>query len=236
MLLSKFGNDDPKPKTGLSPALEDLVDRGIMDERDIDYLNHLEVPIPTETEAEVALEGMIRAKVLEGVDNLHSMGNETKGWFLGIESKRKYVEEICTSLVDWLKDKQIDNKDLNLDMGTFKTWMKTSESFRWRYYFLLNNQTWSKIETDLKAGKISNLEVIYDVSFTDRKDTAQLLDSIDNIKDLIKIVELYKTRSNKFFELIIKRKVKIKGAPFQVILLGSTDLRHTVKKIVNLAL
>ena len=61
------------------------------------------------------------------------------------------------------------------------------------------------------------------------------LDSIDNIPELIKVVELYIKRSNTFFDLITKRKIKIKSAPFQVILLGATDLRRTVKKIVNLA-
>ena len=56
-----------------------------------------------------------------------------------------------------------------------------------------------------------------------------------DIAGLIKIVNLYRTRSDKFFELILKRQIKIKMAPFQVILLGANDLRRTVKKIVNLA-
>ena len=68
-----------------------------------------------------------------------------------------------------------------------------------------------------------------------KRDAARRLDSIADIKDLIKIVELYIHRSNIFFDLITKRKIRIKSAPFQIILLGATDLRRAVKKIVNLA-
>jgi hypothetical protein len=212
-------------------ALEELMERGVMDDRDVDYLNHLEV----ETPDEVAMEGVVKAVLGEAVGDLHNAGAEMKGWFLGIESKRKYIEEICQNLIDWLKDKKVNYRDLDLDMGTFKTWMKTSETYRWRYYFLLDDATWREIEADLKNDRITHLEGLYDVSFKDRQGVARYLDSISNIDGLIKTVEKYKERSNKFFELIIKRQVKIKMAPFQVILLGATDLRITVKKIVNLA-
>jgi hypothetical protein len=121
-------------------------------------------------------------------------------------------------------------------MGSFKTWMKTSESFFWRFYFLLNDEVWRNIENDLKKGEISQLERIYDLDFKDRVKVTRYLDSIDNIPDLIKVVETYIKRSNRFFELIMQRKVKVKMAPFQVILLGAADLRRTVKKIVNLAI
>jgi hypothetical protein len=108
-------------------------------------------------------------------------------------------------------------------MGSFKTWMKTSESFFWRFYFLLNDEVWRNIENDLKKGEISQLERIYDLDFKDRVKVTRYLDSIDNIPDLIKVVETYIKRSNRFFELIMQRKVKVKMAPFQVILLGTAD-------------
>ncbi len=95
---------------------------------------------------------------------------------------------------------------------------------------------WRQIESDLKSGNISELETLYSVDFRERKLIANYLDSITDIKDLIKVVELYTKRSNVFFELIAKRKVKIKMFPFQVILPGATDLRRTCKKIVNLAI
>lgn len=104
------------------------------------------------------------------------------------------------------------------------------------YYFLLENSTWSRIESDLKADRISGLETIYDINFRDRVEIARYLDSIRDIKGLIKVVETYRDRSNKFFALISKRKTSIKSFPFQVILLGAADLRRTVKKIVNLAI
>lgn len=226
----KIGEFMPKveaPKT----AMEAFIQRGVFNDRDVDYLSHLQIPLVDE----VAMEGVVGAVVKDAVNIYHDAYSEMKGWFLGIESKRKYIEEICDSLIDWLKDKDLDNKDLDLDMGTIKTWMKTSETFHWRFYFLLNDSTWHKIESDLKKGEISGLEVLYDLEFKDRVEVTRYLDSQTDIKSLIKIVERYRERSNKFFELILKRKVKVKGAPFQVILLGATDLRLTMKKIVNLA-
>lgn len=219
---------DSKPKT----ALEDLMDRGIMDERDVDYLENLKV----DEVDEVAMEGVIRAQVHDGISNYSDAYREMKGWFLGIESKRKYIEEICIDIVDWLKDKKADNGNLELDMGSFYTWMKTSETFHWRFYFLLHDGMWRKIETDLKSGKISALETLYDIDMKSRKEVTDNLDSVRTIDELIKTVELYIKRSNTFFELITKRQIKIKMAPFQVILLGAADLRRTVKKIVNLAI
>jgi hypothetical protein len=215
-------------------ALEEMMQRGVMDERDVDYLDHLKVPEVVIDD--VAMEGFIRAVAHDAVTAYTDAYREIKGWFLGMESKRKYIEEICVDLIDWLKDKDVDEPGMNLDMNGFYTWMKTSEAFFWRYYFLLNDATWKQIESDLKADRISGLEQLYSVDFKDRQDIARYLDSIRTIKDLTKVVETYRTRSNKFFELISKRKTKIKSFPFQVILLGAADLRRTVKKIVNLAI
>jgi uncharacterized protein YdiU (UPF0061 family) len=215
-----------------SAAIEDMLDRKILDERDIDFLNHLKLPAPDD----VALEGIIRAVVHDAGSVYTDSYREIKGWFLGMESKRKYINEICDDLIDWLKDKNVDYPHLDLDLNSFYTWMKTSETFFWRYFFLLNDRTWSKIEKDLKTDRITELETLYDIDFSSRKEVANYLDSIRTIKDLIKVVEDYKKRTNIFFDLISKRKVKVKMAPFQVILLGSTDLRRTCKKIVNLAI
>ena len=214
-------------------SLEELERRGIMDDRDQDYLEHLEVP---ETQVnEVAIEGIIGAVIHDAGSVYTDAYREIKGWFLGMESKRQYIERICQDVIIWLKDKDLEYRNLNLDMGTFKTWMKTSETYYWRYFFLLDDSTWRRIESDLKAGRITDLESIYSIDFKSRKEVTRYLDSIDNIPELIKVVELYIKRSNTFFDLITKRKIKIKSAPFQVILLGATDLRRTVKKIVNLA-
>lgn len=218
----------------LSPqalAIEEFKRVGLMDDRDVDFLQHLWIPATEE----VALEGIIGASVKDAFGQYGSAYSEAKGWFLGVESKRKYVEEICDDLIDWLKDKEADYKDLDLDMGSFKTWMKTSETFFWRYYFLLNDNMWKEAKDALKHGEITNIEVLTDFNWKDRSQVARMLDSIPDIKGLIKVVEKYKDRSNEYFTSILKRKIKVKNAPFQVILLGATDLRLTVKKIVNLA-
>lgn len=223
-----------KKQTPLSLVLEDFENRGIMDERDIDYLENIDVPVAEVDD--VALEGIIRAVAHDSGSVVTDMYREAKGWFLGIEAKRKYIEEVCINIVDWLKDKDIEYPNLDLDMGDFKTWMKTSESFIWRYYFLLEDETWRRIESDLKKGEVTELESIYSIDLSARRNIARRLDELSSVKELIKVVETYIQRSNKFFELITQRKIKIKSYPFQVILLGANDLRRTVKKIVNLAI
>jgi hypothetical protein len=215
-------------------ALEEMMERGVFNERDVDYFDHLQVPEAAIDD--VAMEGIIRAVASNAASLVTNDYRQIKGYFLGMESKRKYIEEICTDLIDWLKEKDLDKKDLDLDMGPFKTWMKTSESFHWRFYFLLEDSVWKNIESDLKADKTTELEKLYSVDFKNREQVTRYLDSIKDIKNLIKVVETYRDRSNKFFELITKRKITIKKFPFQVILAGVIDLRLTVKKIVNLAI
>lgn len=225
-------------------ALEQLMAAGIMDERDRDFLYHLYIPATEEVALEqyygqpleVALEGVIGATIKDQFGQLISPYSEIKGWFLGVESKRKYVEDVCNDLIDWLKDKQADYRDLDLDMGSFKTWMKTSETFFWRYYFLLEDNVYREAMNDIKKGDVTSIETIVDINWKDRTRVARMLDSVRDIRGLIMIVETYRDRSNSYFQAILKRKVKVKMAPFQVILLGATDLRLTVKKIVNLAI
>lgn len=204
----------------------------LMDERDIDFLDHLEVPMADD----IAVEGLIGAVLKEVPDLIHNSVTETKGWFKGIETKRAYISDTADAVIVWLKDKDADNRNLDLDMGTFKTWLKTSAAFMWRFYFLLDDGTWSKIKSNLKAGEITSLESMFNADLTKRQEVTNKLDSINDIKGLIKVIETYKQRSNEFFELILKRQIKVKSFPFQVILLGLVDLRMTVKRIVNLAL
>lgn len=215
-------------------ALEEMMDRGVLNEVEVDYLDHLKVPAIEISD--IAVEGILRAVGHDVATGYTDAYRQMKGWFLGMESKRKYIEEICDDLIEWCDDKNMDEKGLDLDMGNIGTWMKTSETFYWRFYFLLNNETWKRIESDLKADRITGVEQLYDISFKDRQDVTRYLDSIKDIKGLIDVVKTYKNRSNTFFSLVAKRKIRIKSFPFQVILLGATDLRRTVKKIVNLAI
>lgn len=160
---------------------------------------------------------------------------EVKGWFLGIESKRRYIEQSCLDTIEWLREEDRDNPHLDLDMGTFKTWCKTSATFHWRYYFLLHDQLFNELVAAAKNNEITNIEVVTDFDMKNRMKVTRMLDSIRTIKDLIVVVEKYRSRCNLVFELLLKRKRKIQNFPLQVMLLGYADLNRTVKKIVNLA-
>lgn len=63
-----------------------------------------------------------------------------------------------------------------------------------------------------------------------------MIDSIQDIAGLIKLVELYRKRTLAIFDGMLKRKRKIQSFPFQILLLGYADLNRTVKKIVLLAI
>ena len=69
-----------------------------------------------------------------------------------------------------------------------------------------------------------------------RRSATRMLDNIRYIKDLIVIVEKYRSRVNLIFDLLEKRDRKVKGFPFQLMLRGMLDLQLTVKNIVNLAI
>ena len=207
-------------------ALEDFNDEDLKEEG---------IFVPEITEDDIAQEGIIKALVGDAVRGIPEAYREMKGWFLGIQSKRNYINEQCQDTIEWLRDEDKSNPKLDLDMGTFKTWMKTSETFYWRYYFLLHDGIYNDIMKSIKNNEISNLEINMDFNMKDRMKVAQMLDSIRSIKDLIVVVEKYRARSNAVFEAMLKRERRIQSFPFQVILLGYNDLNRTVKKIVNLA-
>jgi len=180
-------------------------------------------------------EGFIRAQVGAALQSYSSAGTEIAGWFKGITEKNRAIQEKCDDLVEWLRDEDKANPDLKLTMGSFYTWMKTSETYMWRYYFLLNDSMYNKILKDISADGRTSLEDMFDLDLQKRKDTAKMLDNVLTIKGLIEVVQKYKTRADNFAKAILKRKTSINGAPFQVVLLGFTDLDMTVKKIVRLA-
>lgn len=187
----------------------------------------------------IAMEGMIKAWAGEIVDDIVHIGTEIKGWAEGVTSKQKHINDFLTDVIDWLKEKNKDHKGrLELDMGTFKTWLKTSETFRWRYYFLLNDKIYNDSVKELKKNGIISLEEIFvfeGESMAERKTASRYLDSIRTVNDMIVVVEKYRARCNVLFELLLERKSTVKGFPFQVMLLGAADLRSTVRKIVRLA-
>ena len=184
---------------------------------------------------EISEEGFIKAVAGDIVRVYTDAYKEVKGWFLGIESKRRYIDESCRDTIEWLKDEDRDNPRLSLDMGSFATWMKSSETFLWRYYFVLNDQIFKEIVEAAKKENITAIETLADFDLKERMKVTRLLDSAKTIMDLVVIVEKYRSRCDLIFSLLLKRKRKIQNFPFQVMLLGYADLNRTVKKIVNLA-
>lgn len=198
---------------------------------------------------EVASEGIATAVVADVGHYVHNLASTSKGWFEGINKKRNHINEIADATIEQLKEEDKDNPKLNLDTGSFKTWMKTSETYLYRYFYLLADPVYNEIVSSLKKGDISELEDVFghfvsqnnavntinSHDMKDRKSATRMLDSIKTIKDMIVLVNKYKARVNIVFDLIEKRDRTIKGFPFQLMLSGMNDLRQTVKKIVNLA-
>lgn len=207
-------------------SLEEFTDEDVLAEQ---------IYVPAIAEDDIAQEGIITALVGDAFRGIPEAYREMKGWFLGIQSKRNYINEQCQDTIEWLRDEDKSNPKMDLDMGSFKTWMKTSETFYWRYYFLLHDGIYNDIMKNIKNDDISELEVSMDFNMKDRMKVAQMLDSARSIKDLIVVVEKYRSRANNIFEAMMKRKRRIQSFPFQVMLLGYNDLNRTVKKIVNLA-
>lgn len=193
------------------------------------------IVVPELTEKDISQEGLVTAIAGDILRDYTDAYKEIKGWFLGIESKRKYIDESCKDTIEWLKEEDRNNPKLNLDMGKFFTWMKTSETFYWRYYFILHDQVYNDIMKSIKNNKITEIEVLVDFNMKERMKVTRMLDSANEIKDLIVIVEKYRARCNNISEGLLKRKRKIQSFPFQIMLLGYADLNRTVKKIVNLA-
>jgi hypothetical protein len=216
----------------VTPPLAAFVEAAFNSETPITVKQLLEM-VEEEIQAKLLYEGILKAQAGQVVDNVKGIGTELAGWFQSVDEKTETTLKKCDELIDWLKEEDKDSPNLSLVMGGFMTWMKTSEWNRWRYYFFLNDSVFSGIMKDIKAGNTSELEGMTDLSLDKRKKAAKALDNAKTVKDLIKIVETYKSRAKQFFTAI--RGEKTRGAPFQVVLLGYVDLESSVKKIVRLA-
>jgi len=178
-------------------------------------------------------EGVITAQLMGLGTTLSNTAGEMRGWLmLDAKDKQSFITKRCNDLIQWLKEEDSDNPKLNLKAGSFITWMKTSEFFKWRYYFLLDDKTFKGIMNDIKNNRTSKLERLTNIELSNRIYAAELIDNARTIKDLIKLVELYRDRSNMFFKVTSNRNLS--GAPFQVILVGFNDLDSTIKQTVRL--
>lgn len=203
----------------------------------------------TFSNTDMSTEGIATAVVADVGHSIHNNLSTLKGWFEGVKKKREHINEVADATIEWLIEEDRDNRNLKLDMGFFKTWMKSSEIFLYRYYYLLADPVYNEMVDNLKKGHISELEdfishivnntnaakTLNSADMKDRKSATRLLDSMRTIKDLIVLVSKYKARANIVFDLLEKRDRSINGFPLQLMLSGVNDLRATVKKIVNLA-
>ena len=203
----------------------------------------------TFSNTDVSAEGIATAVVADVGHSIHNNLSTLKGWFEGVKKKREHVNEVADATIEWLTEEDRDNRNLKLDMGFFKTWMKSSEIFLYRYYYLLADPVYNEMVDNLKKGYISELEdfishivnntnaakTLNSADMKDRKSATRLLDSMRTIKDLIVLVSKYKARANIIFDLLEKRDRSINGFPLQLMLSGMNDLRQTCKKAVNLA-
>lgn len=197
----------------------------------------------------ISTEGFVTAMVADVGHQIHNNVSTVIGYVEGLHAKQQSINEIAESTIEWLKDEARSNKNLDLDMGTFKTWLKTSEVRLYRYYYLLSDPLYNEIVANLKKGEISELERLFEhmvdkvssattlqsSDMKDRKSATRMLDGVRTINDLIVLVEKYRARCNQVFDLLKKQDRSIKGFPFQLMRRGINDLRQTVKKIVNLA-
>lgn len=211
--------------------------------------NHVKDREETFQYIDIATEGIVTGMVADIGHSVHNSVSTGIGWFQGVKKKRESINEIADATIEWLKEEDKDNPKLELDMGSFKTWLKTSELKYYRYYYLLSDPVYNEIVSNLKNDEVSELEDFFGHFLNDtnaantmnskdmqaRRTATRMLDSIRTIKDLILVVDKYKARANMIFELMEKRDRSIKGFPFQLMKSGANDLRQTVKKIVNLA-
>lgn len=203
----------------------------LFSEQEIDYFDNLEVP---DVDI-IATEGIMSALVHTAPAMAHSMLTDVGGWLRDMESRRRYINSVCEKIIEWLehKDKQYDN--LKLEMGFFKTWFKTSPTFFWRYFLLLNNYAWADIKKDIKDKNPDVLLNNLTANMPDRKAAAQHFEKAANIKDLIKEVRCYIKRNDEVHELIMRHRPLRSKTISQIVLSGAIDMRITVKKIVKLA-
>ena len=208
------------------PAVE------LMSDVEIKYLNNLDL----EPVDEVALEGVIRHLGGGVIDAFSGMSTEIKGWFQGIESKRLHTLAECDELLAYIKDAEVEYRDLDFDTGTIKQLLfKSGNMYAWRFKFLLDDQAYNKIMKDIKDNKASDLEDLVELDMLNNIKMSKDVQRVTSLADFRKIVETYKERTDKFYKAILARKTTIKGAPFQVILLGIVDLKTLIKGAIRLA-
>lgn len=202
---------------------------------------------------DIAMEGILRQTAASFIQSYADLGREAKGWFKGIVAKQRYIDDRCKATIEWLKDMDREHPRLDLDMNFFYNWLKTgpdrlsktmniidlaplANRISWRFFYLLNDKTFEQVKKDLKAGRSTPLSEVLQVGSDEINVVLKELSSVNRIKDLIVIVEKYRSRCDYVFKEIMKNENKLRGFPLQVMLLGWIDLNRVVTRIVRLAI
>ena len=196
---------------------------------------NIDVDLLIEMGNENLREGVGRALLGQIGSDFKSVGREVSDWTKSAREKQRALGERTSELIEWLRDQDRATPGMHLSQGAFKTWLKTSEFSRWRYFFVLHDATYGRIVASIKKGEPSQLEQFTNLSLSDRQDVTSVLDGIKTIRELERVVSTYAERGDRLFSSMLAQSRPPGGAPFQILLLGFTDLEATVKKIVNLA-
>lgn len=195
-------------------------------------MSNLQETIEYLVNAENLNEGYLAAMgsdIKHGFKNLATVTDLTKD----TQESLRLTKERAAELIEYIKEFDKDYPKTNLAMGEFKTWFKANSQTEWRYYFLLDNSTFSKIKANVAKNENSKLDSWFDINKIGRSNAANILDSAKSAKDLITIVNIYNDRAQMLGKQLLKNNAPNGAA--RTFLYGMTDLQGTVKRICNLS-
>lgn len=180
-------------------------------------------------------EGVASALVAGIGTDLVGAGSQFKGMVESKSEKIKHINTLLDELVEWLSEVKKENKDLKLT-GSWVDKIKSSHYFdaHWRFFFILDTETYNKTAADIKAEKFTDLEALFNVDVSRRIEAIKILESAPTADKMIEIVKQYKTRFNNIVKLFEERKLATKWFPYATLLAGVTDLTGSIKFMVRL--
>jgi hypothetical protein len=177
-------------------------------------------------------EGFARGQAGQYGNYAFNMGSEVISWFRTNESKFNNVKVKVTELLDWLHQAKQDHPNLNLQTNALLNWFKTSESFTWRFYPIINNSVYSKLVADMRS-KDKKIGLVASSNIVARHEAVQVFNNAKSIDDLVKIVKMFQDRVNETVELLQHHEVFFMP---QTLHNAVMDLEVTIKKVVRLAI
>ena len=147
------------------------------------------------------------------------------------------VKERGTDTIEWLREIKKDHPNLSLQTGSaLDDFFKTSESFQFRYYFILNNQKFAEFVKKIRAGENYYL----DANLQQRRQATDLITKARNVDQLINLINTFMQRAeilNREFKKLKKEDIN-NGKHYigMVVTAGIDELTSTIKKTVRIAL